>query len=141
MPAGSGPFGLGTPATSEPPPTGPAGSRYLNPATRDFEVDQVTGQFAQMPPVRQRVLLALITIRGSSSVLPSFGVHVPPKMNELFEAQVRNSVASALRQLTDVEQVIRVDRIDVERGTGGRALITVSYTNLQSGEEEEPVTV
>jgi len=138
---GTGAFGLGAPVSGEAPPNGPAGSRWINPATRDFEVDSTTKQLAQMPPVRQRVLLALITLVGSSSVLPTFGIRLPRKMGDRFEAQCRVAVTAALRQLTEVEQLIEIQRIDVVKGSGGRSLITVSYRNLETDEEEPPVTV
>ena len=133
---GTGPFGFGAPVTGTAPPEGPAGSRWINPATRDFEVDPTTGQLKQMPAVRQRVLLALVTLVGSSTVLPKFGVRLPRKMGSQFDAQVRAAVNLALRQLTEVEQLIRIQRIDVLKGGGGRAQVTVAFVNLENGEED-----
>lgn len=141
MAMGTGPFGLGTPATGEDPPDGPAGSRYIDPTTRDYAQDPDTKQLKQMPAARQRVLLALMTLVGSSSALPTFGVKPPKKMGDTYESQMKNAVRLALRHLTDVEQVIRVDSIVVERGLGGRSRTTVSFTDLLSDTAGEPITI
>jgi len=129
------PYGLGTPVTAEAPPDGPAGSRYLNPASRDYEQGP-DGQLAQMPPVRQRVLIALLTIQGSSTALPQLGVRAPARMGTTFENEMRAAVRTALAQLIDVEKLIRIDAIKVERGNSGRARVTVSYTNLTDGTDD-----
>ena len=107
--AGLGPCGLGTPVSGSAKPTGSAGVRYINPATRDYQQDSVTGQLAQMPSVRQRVLLALMTTRTSASVQPKFGIQLPRKIDGRFLAQTEQSVRYALRHLTDTEKVIRLD--------------------------------
>lgn len=131
--AGFGPCGLGTPISGEPAPLPGAGSRYINPATRDYEQNAVTKQLKQMPAVRQRVLLALITVVGSSTAMTGLGVRLPRKMGTTYEAEVRAQVMLALNQLVQVEKVIRVDAIDVLRGSGGRSQITVSYTETSTG--------
>lgn len=84
-----------------------------------------------MPHVRQRVLIAVLTLQGSSTALPKFGTRLPRKMGDTFEAEVSNSVKAALRQMTDVERVMKIDGLKVERGSGGRAQITISYTDLE----------
>lgn len=132
MAFGSGPYGLGSPLPAAAPASGPAGSRWIDPITKDYAQDPDTLQLKQMPATRQRVLLALMTLLGSSTVLPKFGVRFPQKMGSTFEAQCINSVRSAMRQLTDVEQVVRIDGITVEKGVGGRARITVSWTDLDT---------
>lgn len=133
MPMGSAPYGLGTPVTSEAPPDGPAGCRYLNPATRDYELDPDTGQFAQMPHLRHRVLHTLLMIQGSSTARPIDGVKQPRRMGPTFEAEMRASVRAAMRQMTDIEKVMLIEDIAVERGRGGRARVTVSYRDLTTG--------
>jgi hypothetical protein len=132
MSLGSGPFGLGTPVTGEDPPDGAAGSRYIDPVSRDYAQDPATKQLKQMPGTRQRVLLALMTLERSSSALPTFGIRLPKKMGETYDAQMKNAVRAALRQLTEVEQVVRIDGIVVERGLGGRSRTTVAYTDLET---------
>ncbi len=139
MPAGLGPFGLGTPAQGAEPPSGPAGSRYLNPITRDYQVDEETGQFAQMPAVRQRVLIIVLTLKNSSAV-KGLGVRLPPRMDETFESAVKAEITLALRQLTDVERVARLEDVKVDRGRSGRARITVVYTDLTTATRDQ-VTV
>lgn len=132
---GLSPYGTGTPATGEAPPTGSAGSRYINPATRDYEQDTTTKQLAQMPGVRQRVLLAVLTLARSSTVYPG-GIKQPRKMGTLFVAEMHQAVRATLRILTDVEKVVRIDTITVERGTGGRSRTTIEYTDLTTGEPD-----
>ena len=136
MPFGVGPFGFGTPVTGVAPPTGAAGSRYINPQTRDYEIDPTTKQQAQMPGLRQRVLLAVTTVLASSTAVPGMGVALPKKMGTSYEAQVRNAVLMSLRQMIDVEKVLRVDAIIVKRTGSGRSQITISYTDLATGEQE-----
>ena len=136
MPFGFGPYGFGTPAVGEAPPTGAAGSRYINPQSRDYEIDAVTKQQAQMPGLRQRVLLAVTTVLASSTAVPGMGVNLPKKMGTSYEAQVRNAVLMSLRQMIDVEKVLRVDAIIVKRTGSGRSQITISYTDLATGEQE-----
>lgn len=134
---GLSPYGTGTPETSAVPASGAAGSRYINPATRDYQQDPTTGQLAQMPSTRQRVLLALLTVQGSSSVYGRFGIKLPRKMGTSFEVEMRFAVRAALRHLTDAEKVIRIDSITVERGAGSRSRTTVSYTDLATGETDQ----
>jgi hypothetical protein len=131
--AGFGPCGLGTPISGDPPPLPGAGSRYINPASGDYEQDPTTKQLAQMPAVRQRVLLALITVIESSNAAPGLGIRLPRKMGTTYEAEVRAEVMLALNQLVEVEKVIRVDSIEVLRGAGGRSQITVSFTDTTTG--------
>lgn len=136
-PSALSPFGLGTPIPATAPPTGTAGTRYLNPATGDYEQDPVTRQLAQMPTTRQRVLLAVMTLRDSMSVNRGFGVRLPRKMGTFFESEVTQAVRAALRHLTDTEQVIRIDSITVERGSGSRARIVISFTDLTTGNPDK----
>src|SRR5262245_27076239 len=127
---GLSPYGTGTPVTGAAPPTGTAGSRYINPATRDYEQDSTTKQLAQMPAIRQRVLLAVIPAFHSSTVYEG-GIKTPRKMGTLFKTEMHNAVRATLKQLTDVEKVIRIDSITVERGgNSGRSRTTIEYTDL-----------
>lgn len=136
MPFGTGPMGLGTPVTASLPPNGPAGSRYINPATKDYERNPSTRQLKQMPKVRQQVLLALTTILGSASTLDGFGIRLPRKQGDRFQSQMENSVRAALRHLTSVERVIQIESIKVESGRGGRARITVSWSELATNQRD-----
>jgi hypothetical protein len=134
MPAGTGPFGIGTPAVGVAPPTGAAGSRFIDPRSGDFIQDDTTKQLGQMPAVRQRVLLAIATLRQSATALPLFGIVLPPKITATYRAEVEASIRSSLRQMTDVEGVLRLDAITIERGSGGRSQVTVSFTDVTTGE-------
>ncbi len=137
MRGGLTPFGLGTPSTGAATPTGAAGSRYLDPITRDYGVDSATGQFKQMPGVRQRVEITVLTTKRSSTGQPLFGVELPARMDEHFEADSRASIAAALRQLIEIEKVMRLDApIKVEKGNGGRARFTISFTDLTTGQSQ-----
>lgn len=135
-PSALSPFGLGTPIPAEEPAEGPSGSRYINPATGDYEQDPVTRQLAQMPATRQRVLLAVMTLRESSSVKRDFGIRLPRKMGTTFDSEMRQSVRTALRHLTDSDAVIRIDSIDIERARAGRSLTTVNFTDLTTGKPD-----
>lgn len=137
MPFGTGPMGLGTPVSASLPPDGPAGCRYINPATRDYQIDDSTGQFAQMPKARQQVLLAITTLVKSATTLDWFGIRTPRKMGDRFQAEIETSVRTALRHLTETQKVIRIDSIDARRGAGGRALITVGFTDLTTGLKDQ----
>jgi len=140
MPSGlsNSPFGLGTPITSPVPADQKDQNycRYINPNTGDYEVFEENGTLAQMPGVRQRVLLIARTLKGSSSVLPKLGIKLPPKIDESFEITVRNSIKEAFRPMTDVEKVLRLDGILVGRLPAGRVSIVIAYTDLTLPESE-----
>lgn len=139
MQFGLGPFGLETPDDPPDPVTGTAGSRFINPTTGDYEVDSVTGQLKQMPRTRQRVLLALITLRRTASTAPGFGSKLPRKMGTAFEMESRQAVLYALKHLIEVEKVIRIESLVIERGLGSRARITISYTDLETNEPDQVI--
>ena len=139
-PSAMSPFGLGTPIPATPPPTGEAGTRYINPATGDYQQDPTTRQLAQMPSTRQRVLLATMTLRRSSSVNTTFGIDPPRRMGTFFDSEMKFAVRAALRHLTETEQVIRIDDITVERGINGRSRTTIAFTDLTT-EKPDKVAV
>jgi len=126
--------GSGEPATIQEVADPSRGTRYLNPATGDYENDGDTGQLKQMPGTRQRVLLAIKTIRGSATANPRFGKLSPTKMGAQFEAEEEAAVRSALAHLTREDApVIRIDDIRVTRIATGRSLTVLSYTDLTTG--------
>lgn len=141
MSFGLGAFGLGTPAEAADPPTGSAGSRYINPVSKDYELDGVTGQLKQMSKNMQRVLLALSTLKTSATAVPRFGVVLPRKMGTSFEKELEQSTRLALIHLTDFEEAIHIDAIIVERGRNSRAQATVIYEDLETGEKDQRVTI
>lgn len=136
--AGTGAFGLGSPDVAPVPPTGPVGSRWINPATQDYEIDPGTRNLKQMPSVRQQVLLAIMTIKGSATTAPRFGVTLPTKMGNTFEAECKNSCKTALQHLTNSDPpIIRINNIIVVKGRNSRAQITIDYTDVSTGESDQ----
>jgi phage baseplate assembly protein W len=138
-PIGSTPFGTATPVAAPLPPTdGPALARYINPGSRDYALNGTNGQLASMPAIRQRMLLALFTEKGSSSALPWLGVSMPKKIGTSFERLVHSAVRLACAQLTDIEKVVRIDGIQIlDEGVQGRRYILVSYTDLTTLNEAD----
>jgi len=135
MSLGAAPLGFGTGDDAPLPPTGAWGSRYINPQTGDYATDPQTLQLQQMPGVRQRFLMRLKTIPGSSSVRPLDGTTLPRRLDATTEQEVDNNVRIAMRQETDVEKVASIQSVRVTRdpANSGRALIVVSYTDLTTG--------
>jgi hypothetical protein len=139
---GSTPFGVGTPLPADEPPGATTGlSRYLNPNTGDYLYDTTTRQLAQMPLNRQRVLIALLTERGSS-VVRSLGIVGPKKMGTNFDAEMSSAVRSALRPLVEAG-AIRIEQIIPRRESTGRGGAVVVYTDLHENPDEpaRPVLV
>lgn len=136
MGVGTGPFGLGTPPTAAIPPTGAWGSRYIHPTKKAYEQDTITKQLQQMPGLRQRVLLTMLTTKGSSTVLPLFGITVPRKITSSFEREVESRVREAMLQYTETEKVMRINAVLVSQVTTGRINIILSYTDLTTNEDE-----
>jgi hypothetical protein len=141
-PLGSTPFGCGTPLPAGPPPTGYSGlCRFIDGFTGDYAIDPVTGHLAAMPVVRQRVLLALLTVRGSSSVLPTMGMRRPSKIGSDTAWAMAAEARVALSHMTDVERVLRVDNLTVEQVEGsGRVRIICEYTDLTTGQPDKVST-
>ena len=113
--------------------TGLGDARFINPSTGQPEI--VNGQFGKMPRTRQRVMLAMGTALGSASASQKVGVRRPPKMGNGFENELKQALLAALRQLTDVERLISIRRIDVIRNMT-RSQATVSYVDLVTGSNQ-----
>lgn len=144
MGLGNTPFGIGTPVLAADPANQDKQlfCRYLNPNSGDYEIDPDTGAMAQMPPVRQRVLIIMRTLRGSSSSLPGLGIKLPPKIDETFLISVKNSVREAFRLMTDVEKSLSIDGLQIIRLSSGRVRIIFAYTDLtQPGASPEPLEI
>ena len=140
-PVGSTPFGMATPVAAPPAATqGPALSRYINPGSGDYEINEYVGQFADMPTLRQRVLLVLNTEFGSSSALPALGINRPKKITESFVAETTAAVRRAFYLLTDVERVMLILGIDIRKLYSGRVSIVVEYQDLTAN-NPSPQTV
>lgn len=123
-----------------PPTAAPPAARYINPQTGDYEV-RTDGEHEGMPPVRQRAMLALGTRKRSSWALPDLGKEASPrKIDTRYEARERFSIQAALRQLTEVEKVMRLDGITFSRNGRGRVDVTVRFTDLTNGEPDSLTT-
>jgi hypothetical protein len=117
---GTAPYGLGTPATSStnggallPNERGETqGSRYINPRTRRYEYDE-HGRAKGMPNVQQLVLMAFMTIRGSSA-MPDLGDEAPSGViGANFVARRKEAVTRAAAHLVD-GNLIEIISIDVD---------------------------
>lgn len=129
------PFGFGTPTTAAPPPdTAPLGVAFVDPATKDYTLDN-SGEYQRMPPTRQRVALALGMQKRSSSVLQDDGLDLPNKMDASYERVVRSRIRSALAFMTSTGE-LRIDSITVDVKSPGRDAITVAYTDLTTGQAD-----
>ena len=138
---GSTPFGVGTPVSADAPPSDSSTfSRYINPNTGDYLRDTDTGQLAQMPRNRQRVLLALMTEFGSS--VAGGGLKAPKKMGTGFERDMDVAIRAALRFLVE-EKAIRVEQVIPRRVSTGRGGAIVVYTDLQEDPSKttDPVVI
>jgi len=136
MALGTGPLGYGDPDEAEDPPEdAQLLSTWVSPATKQYEIDPVRGSLAEVSPVRGRVIYCLTQRLGSSALLPDDGVEYPKRVDDVFVATVQSRVRAALRQLTDVERVMRIEAIIVEEA-GRRSRFLIHYTDLTTGAHE-----
>lgn len=135
-PLGLHPLGLFPPVAGVDAPSGHAVlSRYIDPVTHDYQLDAATGQFASMPPVRQRVVLGLGTERGSSAVLPKLGTRSPKVQDASFARAEQNDIRAAMAGLV-AERVARIRDIRVTTGNpAGRSETLVEYEDLTQPEQ------
>jgi phage baseplate assembly protein W len=125
------PFGPGTPLPATAPPEFPAErAAYMDPRTRDYVLDSES-ELSRMPVVRQQILLALTTKRGSSTVDPGFGIELPKKIDENIATTMRNAVERATAHITSAGRASITD-VTVERHMLGVRTI-VSYNDLTLG--------
>lgn len=128
-------FGSGTPLPADELSDKVPNARYIGINNGDFQALE-DGSLADMPPVRQRVIIALATEKGSAAGLEWLGMTLPKKIDASFETAARNAVRLALYQMIEVEKVLRLDAVIVEKRTQGRVVLTVSYTDLTTLERE-----
>jgi hypothetical protein len=133
--AGLCPVGLYDVTEPTAPPKPSEFSRFLG-TDGQYVIDGVSGGFARMPRLKQRIVLAVATVLGSSTVQPDWGLKIPAKMTATFDAQVAVAIRKALRRLTDVERLMLITDIRVERDTW-RARATVVYVDLSDGQTSE----
>ncbi len=135
------PFGLGTPVAAVAPPKGEITlSRFIDPVTSDFAINEATGHLQEMPSVRQRFLILASTILGSSSVLPNLGIDLPVLIDDTFARRVDVSVRASARHMTDVERVARIDRVVVDPGSLGRVAVRIEYFDFTLGQADSVTT-
>lgn len=138
-PVGFFPFGFGSPVSVDDPPDAPDQARFVDFLTGDYVVGD-DGELERMPITRQRVLLSLATVRGSSTALPAFGVTLPKIIGSNDDALVRQAVERALRPLIDEGSIV-LNLVEVDHGNPiGRSRITVDYTDTAT-EENDRVNV
>ena len=128
-PCGLFAYGAGTPLPADELSDNVTNARYIAINTGDFQALD-DGSLADMPPIRQRVIIALATEKGSAAGLEWLGMTLPKKIDASFETAAKNAVRLALNQLIEVEKVIRLDGVMVQKLTQGRVILTVSYTDL-----------
>jgi hypothetical protein len=134
---GSTPFGSGTPVAATAPPSDiPEQANFLDPVTGDYVVLD-DGALARMPNTRHRVLMLLKTVLASAAHLPDVGLEMPTRMDQTFKQRTKGAVLFALEPIGDD---IRIDDVTVEVTGTGRADVTVSYTDLTTG-NSDTVTV
>lgn len=129
------PFGTGIPATAAEAPNKAVFSRFLD-GDGKYALNPDTGRYADMPQVRQRVLIALRHLKDSSPVLPE-GIVYPRKLSLSFDVEMDRAVRAVLRSLTDVEKLAVIDAVIVEREGTGRAHVIVSYTDLTIDDQDQ----
>jgi hypothetical protein len=126
------PFGEGTPtSTTAPPSKPPEDAAWIDPILKEYALDD-EGEIARMPEVRQQMLLAVITVLGSSSVDPTKGILLPKKIGDDLQRQARASVVAACKHVTDAKRA-RINDVNAEVLQTGRVRITISYDDLTLG--------
>lgn len=134
------PFGVGTPIDATAPPVErPTGVRYLNPVTRDYEVDN-EGEMRRMPAVRQRILIAVTQLLKSSSVEPNRGIRMPGKIGKDFTERARAAVIAATAEIVALGHAT-IDAVQVLVPQVGRAVIVITFTDLTAGAAQDSLIV
>lgn len=137
QPYGTSQYGIGVPASPDLLPIGASGfTRQIDPTTGDYSVDATKGHFVQTTSLRQRVLLRLRTVIGTSTAFPLRGVKLPKKIGAGFVEQCQQAVRDCLRQEVEIEKVMEILSITVET-SGARSAIHLRYRDITTGEEQD----
>lgn len=127
-----GPFGAGAPSTVTAPPVVPdLTAAFVDPVPRDYQLT-ADSETARMPSVRQQMLIALTTVKGSMTALPSFGISLPRKIDENVGRLVKIAVLAATKHITDPGRA-RIDDVLTQHPNSGLLRITVIYEDLVDG--------
>lgn len=139
-PAGFFALGFGQDEEILGPPEDPiVGATFINPRTRDY-VAQDDGSYQRMPVMRHRVLMLLMTELGSAVNVDNqeaIGLRLPQKITPSFQQEVDQAVRAAL---LPIGNEIRIDAVTTIVLPTGKVDITVSYTDLTTG-NSDTVTV
>jgi phage baseplate assembly protein W len=134
-----GAFGSGfaMPETAATPPENvPDEARFIDYRTKDYVLDD-QGELERMPIQRQRVWLALTTLKGSSTVLQNFGVKLPGIIDSKDEAAVKDAVRAALsHMITDGSIILKDVRVESSEVIG-RSKIIVEYEDQSTLESDK----
>lgn len=139
-PLGETPLGYGEPEEAPVPPEVSTFSRFIDTGAGDFAMDDETRGLAQMPGVRQRVLLALKTRFGTSTVLPRFGLRWGGKLDAQAESRIKGEIRLCLKPLVEDGSISLVS-IDWEKRDLGRAVATITYFDKTIGRIAPPIEV
>jgi hypothetical protein len=124
---GSTPYGVGTTTDDTAAPTLPADkAAYLDPVTKDYATDD-DGELQRMPITRQRVYLALATVKW------------PPRIGADFVQNIKTTAQLALQFLIDEQAIdlVNVSAADRADGVTGRAQVVVEYFDISEGEPDQ----
>lgn len=114
------------------------GVRFIDPRTRDYARD-ADGNFIRGSAARQRMVIALTTAFGSS--LAARGVRFPAKHDSTARQVTEAEIRTVTQPMVD-DATVQIDAIKIEVAANrvpGRLGIEVQFTNLETGEEEEPL--
>lgn len=136
-PFGSSIFGYGSPALANPnigkalaTTTGVGEVRFINPKTKDYEMDPATGKLLGGTDTQQLVYLALVTVSNSSAVQSlGQGISKIKLITSNLQRQVENEVQLALRSLI-IKNIISLDSVTVDRDRNNAVIIVVAWTDL-----------
>lgn len=126
-PFGTSPFGFWQPARRTPSNRTVVNARQLDPITRAPVI--VDGKFVEDSPVRQRVLLAMQTTKGSIPGLESWGNNLKAvtHVDENFASNVQAYIREALKPIQEIE-ILEI--------TAEPQNITLTYRIKRTGENE-----
>lgn len=134
FPAGAGGAGFGTPDESSSPRTvTPPWALFLDPATRDFPVDE-DGQYVSAHPIDHQAMMRLIPAKGTIASAQAQGG--PWKGLEIADAatmtrRMREYVSAAWRDLIANGDVRIVDVRMRPSNSIGRARLDLVWMNLR----------
>lgn len=110
-------------------------ARYINPSTKDFELNGSNGQFFGENATDQSVLFALATSFNSSSVLNlgnNYNRLTLPVIGPFINQQMTNLLYQCLGSL--VPDYIAIQDVDVTQVGQNAMQISFTYLNLSSGQ-------